>query len=92
MKKINWLLLVTIFWLLLCGHTYAQNVVYEIGWITFSGGGGNSSGGIYSVVGSAGQIGTEKMTGGEYSSQGGFYSDIFNGPPKIYLPIILRNP
>jgi len=60
--------------LLLCG-AYAQAQTYSIDWHTTDGGGGTSSGGVYSVSGTIGQPDAGgPMTGGNYSLTGGFWS------------------
>ena len=60
--------------LLLCG-AHAQAQTYSIDWHTTDGGGGTSTGGIYSVSGTIGQADTGgPMTGGNYSLTGGFWS------------------
>lgn len=51
---------------------YAQ---YSIDWYTIDGGGGTSTGGLYSISGTIGQPDAgETMTGGTYSLTGGFWS------------------
>ena len=52
---------------------FAQS--YSIDWFTIDGGGGTSTGGVYSVSGTTGQpdAGTP-MTGGNFSLTGGFWS------------------
>jgi len=47
---------------------------YSIGWFTIDGGGGTSTGGVYAVRSSIGQVdaGTS-MTNGQYSATGGFW-------------------
>jgi hypothetical protein len=51
----------------------AQN--YSIDWFTVDGGGGTSTGGIYSMSGTIGQPDASgAMTGGGYSLTGGFWS------------------
>jgi hypothetical protein len=48
---------------------------YSIDWFTIDGGGGTSTGGIYSVSGTIGQPDAGvTMTGGNYSVAGGFWS------------------
>lgn len=48
---------------------------YELGWWKVSGGGGTSTGGGYSLSGTAGQPDAGKpMTGGEFSVTGGFWA------------------
>jgi hypothetical protein len=48
---------------------------YSIDWHTIDGGGGTSTGGVYSVSGTIGQLDASgAMTGGQYSLTGGFWS------------------
>jgi hypothetical protein len=50
---------------------------YSIGWSKIAGGGGNSSGGSFSVSGTVGQVdASPALTGGNYSVTGGFWSII----------------
>jgi hypothetical protein len=49
----------------------AQN--YSIDWSTIDGGGGTSTGGVYSVTGTIGQPDAGHMSGGDYSLDGGFW-------------------
>ena len=49
----------------------AQN--YSIDWATIDGGGGTSTGGVYSVSGTIGQPDTGKMIGGNFTIDGGFW-------------------
>src|SRR6202030_1357655 len=61
--------------LILCFSTtsFAQN--YSIDWYKIAGGGGTSTGGVYSVSGTIGQHDAAgPMTGGNYSLTGGFWS------------------
>ena len=52
---------------------FAQS--YSIDWFTIDGGGGTSTGGVYSVSGTIGQPDAGAvMTGGNYALQGGFWS------------------
>lgn len=58
--------------MLVCiSQTRAQN--YSIDWHTIDGGGGTSTGGVYSVSGTIGQPDTGAMSGGGYSLAGGFW-------------------
>ena len=60
-------------WLLFAaGKANAQN--YSIEWHKIAGGGGTSTGGVYSVSGTIGQPDAGAMTGGNYSLTGGFWS------------------
>jgi hypothetical protein len=49
---------------------------YAINWHTIDGGGGTSTGGVYSVSGTIGQpdASQQTMTGGNYSLTGGFWA------------------
>jgi len=49
---------------------------YAIDWSTSDGGGGTSTGGVYSVSGTIGQPDAGAMSGGNYTLQGGFWSII----------------
>jgi hypothetical protein len=56
-----------------CHQTSAQT--YSIDWSTIDGGGGTSTGGVYSVTGTVGQPDAgATMSGGNYSLDGGFWS------------------
>jgi hypothetical protein len=60
-----------LFPLYFCGH--AQ---YSIDSSTIDGGGGTSTGGVYSVTGTIGQPDAGAMSGGNYTLQGGFWGVI----------------
>jgi len=49
----------------------AQN--YSIDWFTIDGGGGTSTGGVFSISGTIGQPDAGVMSGGQYSLSGGFW-------------------
>jgi hypothetical protein len=49
----------------------AQN--YTLDWSTIDGGGGTSTGGVFSVTGTIGQPDAGKISGGSYSIDGGFW-------------------
>jgi hypothetical protein len=56
-----------------CFRAWGQ---YSIDWSTIDGGGGTSTGGVYTVTGTIGQpdVSQQAMTGGNYSLVGGFWS------------------
>ena len=56
----------------LCLPALAQT--YSIDWFTIDGGGGTSTGGVYSVSGTIGQPDAGTMSGGNFSLTGGFWS------------------
>jgi len=49
---------------------------YTIDWFTIDGGGGTSTGGAYSVSGTIGQPDAGKMSGGNFTIDGGFWGII----------------
>ncbi len=55
---------------------------YSIDWSTIDGGGGTSTGGVYSVSGTIGQPDAGTMSGGSYTLQGGFWA----------LPVAVQTP
>ncbi|HEX5219527.1 MAG TPA: hypothetical protein VFZ59_08155 [Verrucomicrobiae bacterium] len=61
------------FGMLLSGSAVAQT--YSIDWFTIDGGGGTSTGGVYTVTGTIGQPDAGgPMTNGQYSVTGGFWA------------------
>ena len=71
MKKV--LLAVCGLWL--CGAAVqAQN--YSIDWFAIAGGGGTSTGGVFTVTGTIGQADGGHMSGGNFTLEGGFWAII----------------
>ena len=70
MKRIL-LLVVCAFTLIFAPVAFSQT--YSIDWFTIDGGGGTSTGGVYSVSGTIGQPDAGVMSGGNYTLQGGFW-------------------
>jgi hypothetical protein len=62
---------------------------YEITWFTIDGGGGQSEGGGYTLVGTIGQPDAGVLIGGGYTLSGGFWSGV-GGNYHIYLPLVLK--
>ncbi|HYG24053.1 MAG TPA: hypothetical protein VEH04_14835 [Verrucomicrobiae bacterium] len=56
----------------------ASGQTYSINWHTIDGGGGTSTGGVYSVTGTIGQpdASPTPMSGGSYTINGGFWGNI----------------
>jgi hypothetical protein len=52
--------------------SFAQS--YSIDWFTIDGGGGTSSGGVYTLSGTIGQPDAGRMAGGSYTLDGGFWA------------------
>ena len=73
----------------LCLPAWAQ---YSLDWHTVDGGGGTSTGGVYTVNGTIGQpdATTTAMTGGQYSLTGGFWVIQAVQPPGAPLLSIFR--
>ena len=75
MKKIITLPLVLAALCLFGAVSRASAQFYSIDWFTIAGGGGTSTGGVYSISGTIGQPEAgEPMTGGDFSLTGGFWS------------------
>jgi hypothetical protein len=65
---------------------------FAIPWWTIDGGGGASSGGAYSLRGTAGQAEPGVHTGGPYTLIGGFWGGAVAQDYALHLPIVLRTP
>jgi len=64
---------------------------YDLSWNTIDSGGYTySSGGVYSVGGTIGQLDAGIMSGGVYTLSGGFWAGYQVIEQRIYLPLILR--
>ena len=63
----------TIAFLLLLAVSAAQAQSYSIDWFTIDGGGGTSTGGVFSVSGTIGQPDAGHMSGGNFTLDGGFW-------------------
>jgi hypothetical protein len=74
----------------LCLCAQAQ---YSIDWHTIGGGGGTSTGGVYSVSGTLGQPDAGRMSGGSFTMEGGFWSVVaaVQTPGAPLLSITLTN-
>ena len=71
----------------------AARAQYSLDWATIDGGGGTSTGGVYSVTGTIGQPDAGTMSGGTYTLAGGFWSLIaaVQTPGAPYLSVIRSN-
>lgn len=66
---------------------------YNLSWFSIDGGGGVSSGGMYTVNGTIGQPDTGTLSGGDYHLQGGFWPDPVQRDQeeevvRLYLPVV----
>src|SRR5689334_15405980 len=59
----------------LCGAA-VQAQSYSIDWFAIAGGGGTSTGGVFTVTGTIGQADAGHMSGGSFTLDGGFWSII----------------
>ncbi len=64
----------TVLSLLVSLSAFAALAQYSIDWFTIGGGGGTSTGGVYTVSGTIGQSDAGAMSGGNFSITGGFWS------------------
>lgn len=79
--------------LLTAGLVFAGPIVgYTLPWWTTDGGGGTSSGGGYTLSGTAGQPDAGTLTGGGFTLEGGYWSGAASSGFAIYLPVLMKNP
>jgi hypothetical protein len=94
MKKIIFAILLTGL-LIELGLSSARGQSYSIDWYTIDGGGGTSTGGVYSVSGTIGQHDAGgPMTGGNFSLTGGFwalYAVQTPGAPLLSIKLTTTN-
>ena len=66
---------------------------YSIDWLTFDGGGGTSTGGVYAVTGTIGQPDAGRMSGGNFTVDGGFWGVVaaVQTPGAPWLTITLNS-
>ena len=76
-----------VFLLFVSGSVHAQR--FNIDWFTIDGGGGTSTGSVYSISGTIGQFDAGVTKGGTYSLTGGFWSvvETFQTPGAPLLTI-----
>jgi hypothetical protein len=72
-----------LFWIVCLGllcftpNLWAADPVYKIDWYTIDGGGGTSTGGVYSLSGTIGQPDAGRLAGGNFVLDGGFWGGVF---------------
>lgn len=68
---------------------------YDLSWFAIAGGGGTSTGGVYSVSGTIGQPDTGTLSGGNYTITGGFWSAVVavpsSGSPQLTVLVSGHN-
>ncbi len=70
------------------GLPLAAFAQFSIDWFTVGGGGGTSTGGVYSVSATLGQPDAGPMSGGSYSLDGGFWS-LISIVPMAGAPLLI---
>jgi len=83
MRQIKWLFCVAL--LLAVRSASAQS--FSIDWYSVDGGGGTSTGGVYSLSGTIGQPDAGVHTGGPYTLVGGFWGIAIQTPGAPHLSI-----
>jgi hypothetical protein len=73
----------------------ARGQNYTVDWLTIDGGGGTSTGGVYSVSGTIGQPDAGHLSGGNYALDGGFWGIIaavqMPGAPLLSVSLTSTN-
>ncbi|MFQ5398455.1 MAG: hypothetical protein ACE5E7_02535 [Anaerolineae bacterium] len=72
----------------------ARMDAFTLSWWTVDGGGGNSSGGSYTLNGTIGQPDAGGMSGGTFDLAGGFWGGVSapaSGSQQVFLPVILNS-
>ena len=68
---------------------------FSVDWSKVAGGGGTSTGGVYTVSGTIGQPDADTMSGGSYTLQGGFWSVVaavqMPGAPYLWAALTPTN-
>lgn len=65
----------------------------DLSWFSIDGGGGQSGGGGYALIGTAGQPDAGALSGGSFHLAGGFWpAQILAAPAgqQVYLPLLMR--
>ena len=75
--------------------SWCQAQTYSIDWFTIDGGGGTSTGGVYSVTGTVGQPDAGHLSGGNITLDGGFWGIIAAvqspGAPALTIQLTVTN-
>jgi hypothetical protein len=85
--------------LIMCGlliaGVFSLQAQYSIDWYSIDGGGGTSTGGVYSVSGTIGQPDAGTLSGGNYTLQGGFWAVVVAvqtpGAPTLSIQMTATN-
>lgn len=79
-----------LFALLVTLPPFVRAQTYSIEWFTVDGGGGTSTGGVFTVSGTVGQPDAGTMSGGGFTLSGGFWGIVaaVQNPPAPFLTVI----
>jgi hypothetical protein len=90
-----WRLIGSLFCALASAYCFPAWGQYSVDWFTMDGGGGTSTGGVYTVSGAIGQPDAGAMTGGNYTLVGGFWGVIAAvqtpGAPYLWVTLTTTN-
>jgi len=90
--KVQAILLASAACLLLVGSAYAQSGDGPYQWTIDGGGVTYSTGGGYTLGGTAGQPDANVLRGGEYTLAGGLWpgGETVREPREVYMPLVIR--
>jgi hypothetical protein len=80
-------------WTIFCSFAASALVAqaqYSIDWYTIDGGGGTSTGGVYSISGTIGQPDAGRLSGGIYTLEGGFWNIVALQTPGAPRLTVIR--
>jgi hypothetical protein len=68
----------------------SSSAAYDLSWNTIAGGGGASSNGTYTLLGTIGQPAAGSIGSGNFALSGGFWSGAL-AEYRIFLPLIVKS-
>lgn len=86
-RRLVQVIVVTLISIFAVSGVLAQSAGYTLDWFVIAGG-GQASGGAYTLRSVAGQSTAGPLSGGAYNLTGGFLQA--ETPPQIYLPVTIR--
>ncbi len=89
-KRLRMLILLAAVFLLTSSVLASSVATYQLDWYTVDGGGGSSTGSVYSLSGTIGQADAGAASGGTYTLAGGFWSPLGKTNINLYLPVIQK--
>jgi hypothetical protein len=89
-KRLTLIILVVVVAALVTGASLANVLGYSLDWWTVAGGGGESTGGQFTLNGTAGQSQNIVMEGGDFKLGGGFWGGgtLPERTHTLYLPLL----